>query len=143
MPVPVKVLGSVLLLVLVIIKIDVTALVSNLAGSDIPLLLLALALAFVAWLINTLKWQMLLGTTSQGLRYLVLVRLTFIGHFYNLLVPGRFGGEVVKSVRLAQLGIAPSAAAMSVVADRVTGSSRYSRLVPSGSAGTSIGSWGP
>ena len=64
---------------------------------------------------------MLLGTTSQGLRYLVLVRLTFIGHFYNLLVPGRFGGEVVKSVRLAQLGIAPSAAAMSVVADRVTG----------------------
>ena len=64
---------------------------------------------------------MLLPPAWRHLPYGALVQLTFIGHFYNMLLPGQVGGEAVKSVRLAQLGVSPAGAVFSVVADRITG----------------------
>lgn len=66
-----------------------------------PLVILS-ALIFVAVLqIGVLRWMML--SRAQGIRLSFgdACRLTFIGHFWNLAVPGAVGGDVVKAYYVA------------------------------------------
>ncbi len=93
----------------------------SVARGNLVLILLTAAISFGAWLLNSYKWQLLLRGRGESVSYWELVRLNFVGNFYNLLFPGQLGGEVVKSVRLVRAGVRPSAATVSVVADRITG----------------------
>jgi glycosyltransferase 2 family protein len=120
-PLPVKIGASLLLLAVVLAKVDVPALYRTLSGSHPYYLLLATLASFAVWLVNAYKWQVLLSSPGSHLSYRELLRLTFIGIFYNFLVPGQVGGEVVKGVSLARMGVSKMAAAVSVIADRVTG----------------------
>ena len=120
-PLLLKLSLSALLLASVLMRVDVASLQGTISRSDLALLGLAVAVSFAAWLVNTLKWQRLLPRSQAGPGYLELLRLNFIGMFYNLFIPGQVGGEVVKSVKLARAGVGATAAAVSVVSDRVTG----------------------
>jgi hypothetical protein len=120
-PLPIKIAASLLLLAFVLLRVDAAALVATIREGDPYLLLFATALAFASWFLNAYKWQMLLSEPGAHLRYIELARLTFVGIFYNLLVPGQVGGEVMKGVALARMGVSKMAAAVSVIADRVTG----------------------
>jgi len=120
-PLPVKIVASLLLLAVVLAKVDVPALYGTISGSNPYYLLLTTLASFAVWLINAYKWQVLLSSPGAHLSYRELLRLTFIGIFYNFLVPGQIGGEVVKGVSLARMGVSKMAAAVSVIADRVTG----------------------
>lgn len=120
-PMPVKVGISLLLLGFVMARVDLPALFQNLGKSNPYLFLLATLLAFVSWFLNTYKWQVLLAEPGAHLDYPELLRLNFMGMFYNLVLPGQVGGEVVKGVALARMGVSKTAAAMSIAADRVTG----------------------
>lgn len=102
-------------------QVDVASLQGTISRSNLALVGLAVAVSFAAWPVNTLKWQRLLPRSQAGPGYLELLRLNFIGMFYNLLLPGQLGGEVVKSISLARAGVGTTAAAVSVVSDRVTG----------------------
>lgn len=120
-PLPVKLAASLLLLGFVLLKVDFAASLAALRSSNFPLVFLALLTAFVSWFINTFKWQVLLAGPGTHLTYRDLLRLNFIGLFYNLVLPGQVGGEVIKGVALSRMGVSKVAAAVSVVADRVTG----------------------
>ncbi|MFL5733739.1 MAG: YbhN family protein [Chloroflexia bacterium] len=120
-PLPVKIAASVLLLAFVLLKVDLTAFLRVVAGANLALILLAAAVAFGAYLINTFKWQVLLSGSGAHVPYWDLLWLNFIGIFYNVVLPGQVGGEVIKGVRLSRAGVAGGIAAISVVADRVTG----------------------
>jgi glycosyltransferase 2 family protein len=117
----VKVSVSVLLLFLVLLKVDVSNVVQTLARADLILCLLSVFVAITALLVNTYKWQILLFGPGVQVTYFGLVRLSLIGAFYNVLLPGQIGGEVVKSVRLARAGVGTKRAALSVILDRATG----------------------
>jgi len=112
---------SLLLLTVVLVKVDLSSVFQVLGRADFLLCLLSISIAVGAWLVNTYKWQVLL--TGPGIRpkYSELLRLNLIGMFYNLVLPGQVGGEVVKGFKLTQLGTDGKRAAISVIADRVTG----------------------
>jgi uncharacterized protein (TIRG00374 family) len=120
-PFAVKAGASIVLLVLVLLKVDIAAVGEAFARADALLLLLAVLVAFACWFVNAYKWQLLLGESGPSGKYLHLLKLSFVGIFYNLALPGQVAGEVVKGVRLAQLGIDARRAGVSVIADRTTG----------------------
>lgn len=117
---PLKIAVSVLLLSVVLLNVDLSSLLESLSRGSLPLVLLAVALGFASWLVNSLKWHLLLRNRGADVRYSDLLRLNFVGMFYNMVLPGQVGGEVVKSMKLARRGVGASAAAMSVAADRAT-----------------------
>ncbi|HET9494396.1 MAG TPA: lysylphosphatidylglycerol synthase transmembrane domain-containing protein, partial [Chloroflexia bacterium] len=119
-PFAVKAGASILLLILVLARVDISAVGAALTRADAALVFLAVVIGTASWFVNTYKWQLLLGEQGPAGKYLHLLRLNFVGFFYNLALPGQVAGEVAKGVRLAQLGIDGRRAAVSVIADRTT-----------------------
>ncbi len=120
-PLLLKLGASGLLLALVISRVDLASLFESLSKSNIYFVLAATTVAFVGSFITVLKWRILLVSPVTNLSYPKLLRLNFIGLFYNLVLPGQIGGEVLKGVVLSQMGVSKVSAAMSILADRVTG----------------------
>ena len=120
-PLAVKIAASVVLFALVLSRIDAAALGGVLSRTDPALFLIAVGISFAAYAVNTYKWQVLLAGAGSRVPFGLLVRLNFIGMFYNIVLPGQVGGEVMKGLRLARSGVGASTSAVSVIADRVTG----------------------
>ncbi len=112
---------SVTLLAFLLANVDIGQVLVPLSTASVPWLALALASALAAWVINTAKWSVLLAALERRLSYFYLLALNFVGMFYSMVLPGQIGGEVVKGIRLARYGVAPSDAALSIAADRLTG----------------------
>jgi len=110
----------VLIVVLLLARADVRALGHALAHARAG----EVALAFVALLgglvANAFRWQLFLRPLGLALPPSDLVRLTFVGTFFNAFLPTGFGGDAYKSFRLrGRAGIAPPLA--TAVLDRLAG----------------------
>lgn len=111
---------GVLIVVLLLVRADVHALGQALAQARAG----EVALAFVALLgglvTNAFRWQLFLGPLGLALPPSDLVRLTFVGTFFNAFLPTGFGGDAYKSFRLrGRTGMAPPLA--TTVLDRLAG----------------------
>lgn len=85
-------------------------------------LAIALGLAVLGICATALRWWRLLGAAGCPSRLLPAVRLTFIGFFFNIVVPGLTGGDLVKAIMIARSHPERrAAAAMSVLVDRLMG----------------------
>lgn len=85
-------------------------------------LALALALAVVGILATALRWWRLLRAAGCPTELWPAVRMTFVGFFFNIVVPGLTGGDLVKAVMVARSHPERrAAAAMSVLVDRLLG----------------------
>lgn len=80
------------------------------------LALLTTLIIVVAW-----RWRLLLQAVDLTLSFGRAVRLTFIGAFFNLAIPGSTGGDVVKAFYAARTTKRGTRAVMSVFVDRVVG----------------------
>jgi hypothetical protein len=68
------------------------------------------------------RWWMLLGVQGISVPWWEAVRLTFLGQFYSLVVPGTVGGDVVKAYYVTKhTHDAKAGAILSVFIDRVYG----------------------
>ncbi len=91
-------------------------------GVDRKGLALALALAVSGILATALRWWRLLRAAHCPTDLWPAVRLTFVGFFFNIVVPGLTGGDLVKAVMVARSHPERrAAAAMSVLVDRLLG----------------------
>jgi uncharacterized protein (TIRG00374 family) len=74
------------------------------------------------YLLGIKRWQILLKAQGLPISFFEATRLTFIGFFFNNVVPGMTGGDVVKAVLVARAypGRGPDAVA-TVIVDRVLG----------------------
>lgn len=87
-----------------------------------PVLLVAGLLMFGAIAqIGVWRWQLLLRAQGIRLPFLAAHRLTFIGFFFNNVVPGPTGGDVIKAVYVARGLERRTPAVMTVLVDRVLG----------------------
>jgi len=85
-------------------------------------LAIALGLAMLGICATALRWWRLLGAAGCPSGLFPAVRLTFIGFFFNIVVPGLTGGDLVKAVMVASKNPERRvAAAMSVLVDRLMG----------------------
>ena len=120
-PLPAKAAISILLVGVALSRVDVSSLLETLHRAALPFVLLAAAVNLAAWLINSYKWQWLLANSGVAVPYRDLFGLNLVGTFYSMVLPGQIGGEVMKGVRLFGRGVAGPVAAVSILADRLTG----------------------
>ncbi|MBL7221677.1 MAG: flippase-like domain-containing protein [Phycisphaerae bacterium] len=85
------------------------------------LLLVAMCTSLTGVLVTALRWWMLLRIQRISISLWEAVRLTFLGQFYSLVVPGTVGGDVVKAYYVTKHTDAKAGAILSVFIDRVLG----------------------
>lgn len=93
-----------------------------LAGIRLPWVLVTVALWTFLVVIVGWRWQLLLRAAGVTTSYLHAMRLCFIGYFFNNVMPGQTGGDLVRAVLVARsLESRRANAAMSVLIDRILG----------------------
>jgi uncharacterized membrane protein YbhN (UPF0104 family) len=119
--VPLRVLVTVGLLMLVLVRTDTAALLGDLARANHPLLLAMLVCSYVAWVVNTLRWQRILASFRVRCGFGELFSLNLASVFYGLALPGQLSSEVVKAIRLGSRLKQHRVAYVSILLDRVYG----------------------
>jgi len=94
---------------------------STLAGAEWAPLAGALACFVAGVLIVAVRWWYLLRVLRIRIHWYEAVRLTFLGHFFNFLVPGVVSGDLFKAYYVFKHTDRKAAALVSIFVDRVTG----------------------
>lgn len=112
-----KVAAPAALLLLLFWRTDFRAIVNTLSALTFGNWLLNLFWFFCGALIAAAKWKLLLPDQP----FSALLKLTFIGQYYAMLLPGQVAGEAVKAYRLGKGRQDAEQIAASVMIDRITG----------------------
>ncbi|MGH2579780.1 MAG: lysylphosphatidylglycerol synthase transmembrane domain-containing protein [Actinomycetota bacterium] len=111
---------GVLIVVLLLVRADAHALIDSLRHADAREVALAFLVLLAGLVVNAFRWQLFLRPLGLALPGRTLVRLTFVGTFFNAFFPTGFGGDAYKSFRLrGPAGMAPPLA--TAVLDRLAG----------------------
>ena len=94
---------------------------SALAGADLPLLAAALVCFAIPVVILAVRWWYLLRVIEIRIRLWESVRLTFLGYFFNYIVPGVVSGDLVKAWYAFKHTDRRAAALVSIFVDRLLG----------------------
>ena len=87
-----------------------------------PLPLVGSVLGFlVSMLLVAVRWRVLLRVQDVEVTVWEVIQLTFLGQFYNTVVPGTVGGDLVKAFYAAKHTPHKAAVMVSVVLDRAVG----------------------
>lgn len=98
---PLRLGVTLILLAVVVVRNDVWSLPHEIARADLPLLAGMLACSYLAWVVNTYRWQRILAAFRMQYGFAELFRLNLAGVFYSLALPGQVSGEVLKALRIA------------------------------------------
>jgi hypothetical protein len=82
---------------------------------------LAFGLCILGTAMRAYRWQALLVGLGLGVPIGRLIRLYFVGTFFNTFLPSGFGGDVVRVIELAQDSRRAHEATGTVLVDRLTG----------------------
>ncbi len=96
-----------------------------LAAANLWWVLVGILLFWLAMLINAFKWWTLLRAQQVTVPFLSMANFTFVGFFFNNLLPANIGGDVMRGYGLAKYTEQNAGAAASVVLDRLIGLSAY------------------
>jgi len=97
----------------------------RLATANLWLVGVAVLLFWLAMLINAYKWWTLLRAQKVEVPFLSMANFTFVGFFFNNILPANIGGDVMRGYGLAKYTEENAGAAASVVLDRLIGLSAY------------------
>jgi hypothetical protein len=75
----------------------------------------------ISMLIIAVRWWFLLRLQDIRIRFWEVIRLTFLGQFFNQVVPGTVGGDLVKAYYVSKHTPKKAAVLVSVFVDRVLG----------------------
>ena len=70
--------------------------------TNIPFLLLAAAAFLASQILSSLRLIFLLRISSISLQFVQAFKLTMIGNFFNMVIPGMIGGDVIKGYLLTK-----------------------------------------
>lgn len=86
----------------------------------LPIILAVLAFP-ASMLIVAYRWKLLLAVQDVQIGLWEAIRLSFLGQFFNAVVPGVVGGDLVKAFYVAKHTPRKAAVVVSVIVDRVLG----------------------
>src|SRR5262245_41474008 len=89
--------------------------------ASLPLLAMTLTALWAANLIVALRWHLILSFASPSPGPVALLKLVFVGLFFNQVLPTGVGGDAVRAWRCSKLGIGLGAAVRSILLDRAWG----------------------
>lgn len=116
-----KVIVSVGLLVLLAIKLDwkeVLERATQLAWWVLPV---TAAIQMVVWTLSNFRWWLLIRVHRLGHTYTNLLKPTFIGAFFNNLLPSSTGGDLFRMYHVYRQGHGAAAAVSPIVTERAVG----------------------
>lgn len=116
----VRLLIGVGLLYFVLMWIDSKKMWEEIQRSNISLALAFFPLMGLTGLIGAIRWRMLLKCQEIDISLWEAIKLTFLGFFFCIFLPG-LTGDVVKGVYVAQHTPHKTRAALSIVVDRLVG----------------------
>ena len=85
------------------------------------LLFFALCTYLLVSLLNALRWQLLLRSHGIKITYFHSLRFTYIGYFFNNLMPSLTGGDVIKGYYVAKSTTKKAEAVTTILLDRLLG----------------------
>jgi uncharacterized membrane protein YbhN (UPF0104 family) len=114
-------LFSAVLIAFVLRKIDWAALFEIVRHLD-PVWALSASILTGVWIIGLcIRWRLFLRASGIDLPFNTVLALTWAGQFFNSILPGSTGGDVVKIYQVCRLNPGnKAAAAATVLADRLT-----------------------
>lgn len=113
----IRALVSLFLITWLLHWVDISSVWSTVSRLDVLFYFLMLTLYGLGVVAGASKWRLLLP--KHPLR--ILVRVSLVGQFYSVLLPGQVAGEVMKAYRLGQGRRDAEQIAASVVVDKITG----------------------
>jgi uncharacterized protein (TIRG00374 family) len=94
----------------------------NLMGhASLPRLAAALTALLAANALVALRWQLILSFASPSPGPAALLKIVFVGLFFNQVLPTGVGGDAVRAWRCSKLGVGLGAAVKSILLDRAWG----------------------
>jgi hypothetical protein len=117
----VKLLLAAGLLVWVFRGVDLGQFAETVRKADPWLLVAALAGFMLSLVVIAFRLRLLLRTQDIEIRLWEVVRLTYLGQFFNAVVPGVVGGDLVKAYYAAKHTDHKAAAVVAVLVDRLMG----------------------
>ncbi len=116
-----KIIISLGLILFLLSRIDLNTLAQVLVQAHPGWVAITVLLFMGSILLRTLRWQVLVRARGMQVSFWQLSRWYYIGAFFNTLLPTGFGGDVVKSVYLANEIDDAGGAVGTVVLDRFLG----------------------
>jgi glycosyltransferase 2 family protein len=101
---------------------------TTLEGASVALLAVVLAGYVVSLSIIGVRWWFLLRIQEIHVRLREAMKLTFLGQFYNTVIPGTVGGDLVKAYYIAQHTPRKAGALVSIFVDRILGFAELAML---------------
>lgn len=95
--------------------------ITSIRNIRVPLLVPACLGFLASLLIVAVRWRFLMQIVGVHIRVWEAVRLTFLGQFFNAIVPGMVGGDLVKAYYVAKHTPRKAAVLVSIFIDRVIG----------------------
>jgi len=94
---------------------------TTVANLKVPLLVVAFAVNVLNMVIMASRWWLLLRVVSINISPWEALRLSFLGQYFSVIVPGTVGGDLVKAYYVSKHTAAKAAALVSVIMDRIMG----------------------
>jgi uncharacterized protein (TIRG00374 family) len=117
----IRVIITLLLLAYLLTRVNIDEVTNALRQANPLMIGVATVLYFGAVMSNALKWNVLLRAQKVFVSWGALLRFTFVGVFFNNLLPAAVGGDLMRGYQLAQETRRNADAAVSVVVDRLIG----------------------
>lgn len=116
-----KVGVTIAIIVFLFARVDLAVMAQHLARANVALLLIALALYFLAITLGAVKWRVLVRVQNLTVSLGDLLAYSLVGLFFGNLLPSNVGGDVVRAYGLVRASGRAEAAAISVLVDRLMG----------------------
>ena len=116
-----KVAVSLLLLGFLARSLDLSAVAGTLTRLPLPPLLAACVLLIVQTLVLGFRWWMVMEAVGTRLPLQNILPMTFIGVFFNQVLPTSFGGDAVRMYQVTRLGVTYDGAIIGVLLERAGG----------------------
>ena len=117
-----KILVSLLLLIFLFSRMEVGKFLGILSSANLFLLLLAALAQIASFFLSVVRWRLILRSFEVATAYLPLLKITFIGSFFNLFLPTAIGGDFVRAYYLSRkAGRSVSTTLTTILLDRNAG----------------------
>lgn len=117
----IRVLASALLLGFVLWHVDLMEVVAAIATTSLPLFVVAGLFHFLAVLLRTVRWRLLLRAHGHEQSLAYLGHAIMVGIFFNNLLPSSFGGDGYRALALARPCGSLAISTATVLVDRLLG----------------------
>jgi uncharacterized membrane protein YbhN (UPF0104 family) len=102
-------------------RVDLGRAAEIMGRASLPLLAAAIAAMMAANLVVALRWHVILSAEAPSPGPGTLLKIVFVGLFFNQVLPTGVGGDAVRAWRCRKLGIGLGAAIKSILLDRACG----------------------